>query len=149
MKKICIIFSAAILLAACSNSAKQTEEQQTDTVEVSNDFAKENSAKIALDYQGTYQGVLPAADGPGMNVTITIDDSTYIKNVSYVDRTDVPQTETTGKYTWNEDGNTITLVGEEAPAKYFVSENTLTQLDTEGKRIEGALAEKYVLSKVN
>ena len=36
---------------------------------------------------------------------------------------------------------------ENAPKFYFVGENTLTQLDMEGKKITGSLAEEYILSK--
>ena len=36
---------------------------------------------------------------------------------------------------------------ENAPNQYFVAENKLIQLDMAGKKIEGKLAEKYVLAK--
>jgi heat shock protein HslJ len=54
----------------------------------------------------------------------------------------------TGKFTWNEAGNTITLSGSAAPNQYFVGENALFHLDTDGKRIEDDLVDKYRLNKL-
>ena len=31
-----------------------------------------HTAEISLDYYGTYKGTLPAADCPGINVTLTL-----------------------------------------------------------------------------
>ena len=53
-----------------------------------------------------------------------------------------------GKYTWNAAGNTIILDGvKDAPNQYFVGENTLTQLDMEGNKITGDMADLYILKK--
>ena len=54
-----------------------------------------------------------------------------------------------GTFTWNKEGNTIILNEiKNAPNQYFVGENTLIQLDMEGKRITGELANNYVLVKL-
>jgi hypothetical protein len=54
----------------------------------------------------------------------------------------------TGSFAWNSDGNSITLIGiKNAPSVYYVGENKLMQADMDGKRISGALADKYVLIK--
>jgi heat shock protein HslJ len=66
----------------------------------------------------------------------------------YLGKKDIKINEQKGTYTWNEAGNSIILAGiENGPAKYFVGENYVVQLDREGNKIEGDLAEKYILQK--
>jgi NlpE N-terminal domain len=53
-----------------------------------------------------------------------------------------------GKWIWL-DGSNIELTGiKDRPSKYFVTEGRIIQLDREGKKVTGILAEKYVLTKV-
>lgn len=152
MKKftLAIIVAAAMMISCGGKKADNASGEvvvQTEEV-VGQAFIDENNAQLALDYPGTYQGVLPTADGEGMDVTIVLGDSTYTKTVSYVGKTAAPIVEE-GIYVWGTDGNTISLQGVTAPNQYFVSENVLIQLDTEGKRIEGNLADQYKLGKKN
>ena len=66
---------------------------------------------------------------------------------TYLGKAAAPVVNTDGNWVWV-DGNTIELLGiKNAPSKYHVGENKLFQLDAEGKRIEGDLAEKYILVK--
>jgi uncharacterized lipoprotein NlpE involved in copper resistance len=105
------------------------------------------NAQNALDYDGTYIGTLPTASGIGMKVTLTLTrNGTYHKSVQYVENAD-KTFESEGKFTWNKEGNTITLEGEEKPNSYFVGENQLFHLDENGNRITGDLADEYRLRK--
>lgn len=152
MKRILAIFAVVGLLYSCGgNTQKQTEEKASvdEFSEIAKSMADEHNAKNSLDYQGTYKGTLPTASGEGMLVTILLKDSTYTRNTEYIGKKDNNVIEK-GKYTWNAEGNTITLDGVDAkvsPSKYFVGENTLTQLDLEGNKIEGNTAELYILKK--
>jgi copper homeostasis protein (lipoprotein) len=69
----------------------------------------------------------------------------YVKQTSYLGK-DGKVIEEKGFYTRNSEGNTITLNGiENAPNQYFVGVNKLIQLDMNGKRIAGNMADKYIL----
>lgn len=149
MKKIFMTIAVAGLLASCGGNT-QKEPEEKASVEEFSDIAKnikdEHNAKNSLDYKGTYTGTVPTASGEGMVVVITLDDSTYVKVTEYVGKK--KQFEDKGKYTWNAEGNTVILDGvKEAPNKYFVGENTLTQLDMDGNKITGDLADQYILKK--
>lgn len=53
-----------------------------------------------------------------------------------------------GQYTWDRNGTVITLEGAKGiPAKYFVGENHLRQLDKNGKQHQGEEAASYILRK--
>lgn len=143
MRKLFILVAAIGLLYSCGGNTQKTQEQTTpETAQ----FVDEHNAKNSLDYQGTYTGKVPTASGEGMLVSITLEDSTYVKKTEYVGKKEI--FEDKGKYTWNTEGNTIILDGiKDAPNQYFVGENTLTQLDMEGKKIAGELADQYILRK--
>ena len=126
MTKIWVITAILGILCSCGGNASKT--------------------KNLHDYEGTYVGTLPTASGMGMTVTITLENGAYIKKTEYVGKDGV--FEDKGKYTFNKEGNMIILDGiVDSPNKYLVHENSLIQLDIEGNRITGGLADQYVLQK--
>lgn len=147
MKKIILFAFASVLLVSCKTETKP--QQPIEAISVATETtppADSHNAKNSLDYMGTYKGVLPTASGQGMEVTVNLTDSTYTKDELYVGKKLKP-IQTKGSYTWNEEGNTITLTNAEKPNQYFVSEGKLTHLDMDGNKITGDNADKYVLSK--
>ena len=67
-----------------------------------------HNAENALDYQGTYKGVFPAADCPGIEIELTLhNDNTYTMNSSYMDRSEEPNS--TRQETNTVKGNLLTL----------------------------------------
>lgn len=143
MKKIVVLFTA-VLFFSC-NSKQAAPEYESGSKEIEAAPSDIHNARTSLDYTGIYKGTLPTASGSGMDITIVLSDSTYTKEILYIEQKD--KFSSKGKYTWNSDGNTITLIGEDVPNQYFVGENTLTQLDVNGNRIEGEMEENYVLRK--
>lgn len=106
-----------------------------------------HNSRNSLDWAGTYRGVLPCADCPGIETTVTLRaDGTYSATSRYLER-DVATTGE-GRFTWSADGGSVSLTGEEA-ARYRVGENRLTRLALDGSPVEGPLAGNYVLTKVD
>ena len=99
---------------------------------------------------GTYKGVFPAADCPGIEIELTLhNDNTYTMNSSYMDRSEEP-IQQTGNYTVK--GNLLTLrakvgIGLPAPEYYKVEENRLRRLNAKKQPITGELADQCVLTK--
>jgi uncharacterized lipoprotein NlpE involved in copper resistance len=108
----------------------------------------DNSA-VSLDWQGTYRGTVPCADCEGIETSITLNhDLTYTVKTKYLGK-DEKVFEQRGTFAWNEAGSAIVLDDASGdPNRYLVGENALFQLDGEGNRITGDLAEKYVLRKI-
>jgi copper homeostasis protein (lipoprotein) len=132
-KPLLIIILLSISLGACSstNPAKTVDNSRT-----------------SLDWAGVYAGTIPAADGPGINVQITLrPDESYSLVYNYVDKPN--NAAETGTFSWNEAGNTITLKNTTFPPYYRVGENHLLQLDMKGNVIKGKLADLYILKKMN
>ncbi|GHV17621.1 hypothetical protein FACS189493_5550 [Spirochaetia bacterium] len=137
MRKMFLVFAAALSffgLGACGSTGKAID-------------AAHNS-RNSVNWAGVYRGVVPAADGPGINVEITLDyGGNYSMSYQYIDRGEEVFTED-GTFQWNDAGSTITLDVEDMPPHYQVGENILIQLDMAGKRITGDLADNYILKKV-
>jgi len=150
---LCFVIS----MSACTSADKKTDTPETDTIAsmkmatdsnvITAAIDSSHTAQNSLDWQGTYKGMLPCADCEGIEVEIMLHaDSSYMISTEYKGK-DKKEFKGHGKFTWL-DGFTIQLEGiKDAPSKYFVAENTITQLDMSGKKIEGASAEKYVLTK--
>lgn len=107
-------------------------------------------ARVSLDYEGVYEGVVPAASGPGILTRLVLRPGDRFELLRrHLDR-ETEGSEFRGAFSWLEDGATIRLEGladESSPDLFFVAENRLFQLDMHGRRIEGPLAEAYVLQK--
>lgn len=140
------LIAVIVLLGSCQVLQKSAQKDSKNTVIITD---QAHNASNALDWAGTYQGTLPCADCSGIETTIALhSDKTYSLSTRYLGKNDEAKT-TKGTFEWNEAGNTIRLSGNERePLRYFVGENTLTQLDMEGNKISGSLAALYVLKKV-
>lgn len=129
-----------MLFATCSGN-KQSANPTADSA---------HNSQNSLDWDGIYRGILPCADCSGIQTTVYLNkDLSYRIKQTYLGKEGTGQ-EYSGKFSWNNEGNTITLEssGENnQPTKYFVGENTLTQLDLNGNKVTGDHAADYVLSK--
>ena len=106
-----------------------------------------HNSKNSLDWAGVYTGIIPAADGPGINVRLRLNsDESFTLSYEYVDRPN-NQFDSTGSFKWDNKGSTVILDVKNMPPYYKVVENALIQLDMKGKQIKGNLANDYVLKK--
>jgi len=139
---ICLVF---VLNACKSDGKKQTDEG------VAVQIATGDNSRTSVDWEGTYFGVVPCADCPGIETRITLNnDETYHIGWEYQDKDD-EVFQLSGTFQWDADGGIITLGGlDEAlfPNRYRVGENRLFQLDKEGNVVTGDLATNYILNKV-
>lgn len=135
--KLLLLLFISAFIAACANKNDKSQAETEGKPDM-------HTAQIALDYAGTYKGVLDL--GTPDSVTVTL------KENSYTVSTKAAQGEgsirrTLGKYSWNEEGNTITLEGVEDYNRFFVAENALILLDKDGNKPTADQAESRTLRK--
>jgi len=109
-----------------------------------------DSSRTALDWDGTYQGVLPCASCEGIEtrLTLTPEGSYHLVSV-YLGEAPDNQFEQQGTFDWDDKGTIIRLNAAEGEPVFFkVEENALRQLDQTAEVISGPLAEHYRLNKV-
>ena len=108
-----------------------------------------HNSRNALDWAGTYKGIMPCADCEGIETKVVLNkDLTFVLQTKYLGKGDAKVFEEKGNFVWDKTGGIILLQGIKGrPSQYKVGENKLIQLDMEGKVITGPLAEKQVLLK--
>lgn len=117
----------------------------TDTVQVKD--TSHNSTN-SLDWAGTYSGISPCADCPGIKTDITINnDSTYALQEQYLEKEKTPRS-FKGTFSWDKAKNVITLDAEGDHHKFKVMEGKLRILDKFGDEKQGGKPEDFVLPKV-
>ena len=147
MKKSVLLLFSVVLLSSCGNK-QQTDSQESSTnTDSTTTVIDSHNSQNSLDIAGVYKGVLPTASAGGMEVTINLTDSTYTKDLKYLAEKSAKPYNSKGSFSWDKDGSIITLEGEDKPNQYIVEEGALRQLDIEGKKIEGQLADQYILKK--
>ncbi len=139
------LFSCTLLFTACETQKASTTTTEETTTMTSDRHVSQN----ALDYDGIYRGTLPCADCEGIKTTVYLmKDNTYKTEMEYLGKEN-SKFESKGSYSWNNDGTTITLQDKDGNTQFAVGENTLTQLDADGKQVTSALAPLYILTKDN
>ena len=155
MKPVQITFLSALmgLAMSCKDApAKPEGQQDLETVpkEVTDTLAADpihNSAN-SLDWAGTYSGVTPCADCPGMKTEITLNnDASYSLQEQYLEKEKAPRN-FKGTFNWDEAKSIITLDAEGDHHKFKVMEGKLRILDKFGDEKQGGKPEDFVLPKV-
>lgn len=154
MKILSSLSIVALLAIACTDQhAGKTNEGTTG-----NDSATAAKSPDSVStpapplISAVYSGVLPCADCEGQEVILTLmSDSSYRKRTLYTGKKasgpGSNELTDTGKYVMR--GDTLVLDIKNAPGQYVKEQEDLVQLDWNGKRITGKLADKYVLKKTH
>lgn len=115
-----------LCLAGCASPPAPT----SSATPISPDPA--HNSRNSLDWTGTYEGVTPCADCPGIKLRLTLQaDGRYELSTHYLGRQATAQT-VRGNFSWNAAGNTITLDGAGNGQQFRVGEGRLLQLDRDG-----------------
>lgn len=141
-----------LLVTACNEHAGETN-QESKTID-SAALKKSESMPTAAPplIMAGYSGLLPCADCESLEVTLNLlSDSSYLRRSLYMGRksTGAGSNEITDTGKWVMKGDTLLLDSKNAPGQYIKSNAGLVQLDKNGKRITGKLADKYVLKQTH
>jgi copper homeostasis protein (lipoprotein) len=143
-----LLFLSILIAAACFSLGSCQGTKATQATGSNPDPA--HNSKNALDWEGVYTGVLPCADCEGIQTLLELNrNQTYRLEAKYLGKSEEAYS-TEGTFRWAPSGNSIELDLPEkgsSPFNYAVGENVLTQLDLQGQRITGTLAERYRLIK--
>jgi hypothetical protein len=136
-------------LFSCNEQPANSEEKKS----VTGLDSLSESEREAVRQMITYSGVVPCADCESIEVIINLfDDNSFEKRSLYSGRksTGPGSNEIVENGTWMMHGDTLHLVEVSAgPNRYIRTDSSIIQLDMDGNKISGALADKYVLKRVN
>lgn len=146
MKKPAATLFFALLMLFMSSCARHLKP---DNSAEAGPLSTGDNSRVSLDWPGVYRGVLPCADCAGIETTVTLSENGRSLVLSrYTGKSGRVFSEE-GSFVWDGEGRTISVSGKGSGLRrYLVGENMLVQLDSEGARITGPLAERYVLKKI-
>jgi uncharacterized lipoprotein NlpE involved in copper resistance len=157
MKKSALYFLMIISLLSCkdreerSNTSGNIDNKGTNINLKEPEFNDAHTSRNSLDWEGIYTGVLPSDDCEGIDTSISLKkDQTYLLKLRYLGISEKKRKDSVfeGKFTWDENGNNITLDGaKDGTRKFKVGEYFLTPLDKNGKEIEAIPGNNYKLLK--
>jgi uncharacterized lipoprotein NlpE involved in copper resistance len=143
MKFVISSILSVLFLSACNHEKQSTEKISEPVTEIQ----ETPTAKNTLDFLGEYGGILPCADCDGIRTILVLNaDETWIQKSIYAGKSD-EVFKSQGTFKWNDVGNEIILSEKTEIARFLVTENTILQINQQGKKITGELADKYKLTK--
>lgn len=139
-----VIIAFCVLLAACSAE----DEADTPAQPASAAAPDMHTSQNALDWAGTYQGILTCADCPGIKTQLTlVNDGSFTLDSQQLNQ-DAQPNSVSGRFTWQPDGNSIVLDAAGGGRQFAVGEGRLTLLNKDGSR-PGPDAAGRTLQKVS
>jgi heat shock protein HslJ len=113
-------------------------------------IAQGHNSRNALDWAGTYRGILPCADCEGIAVEIHLEaNSSYTASLTYWKVDHEPPQQYEGAFQWDDEGGSIMLedVGEMA-GSFRVGENRLIAIHPEDSLPDGEFGKTFELQKI-
>jgi heat shock protein HslJ/uncharacterized lipoprotein NlpE involved in copper resistance len=143
-----IFIIAFVVVAGCESPDKRYDEVASEVGQLPMTDDGHNS-RNALDWAGTYSGVLPCADCEGILTSVTLhQDGRFTRRTTYIGKSPLPASDE-GDFVWDDDGRLVTLRSADGSEQmYQVGEEQLFHLDKDGNRIAGELSGMYMLDKL-
>lgn len=137
MRNITFYLILCLVICSCNNA---NNSQITDQ-----DSNSQNPTESFWNCWGIYQGTIPAADCPGIDVTLEINkDNTFQSKFVYQERNITFEDQ--GLYTIND--SILTTIGENADTVYYkITDNSLKMLDQYKNEIPDEIGKLYILKK--
>lgn len=147
MIRIFMLLSALVALTACGNHGTHSATSDSNKSEIAKTIVEPD---LFDTHTGTltYTGTLPAADCPGIALTLNLyNDGSYTSRSEYLERNTTYNEQ--GRFTIEDDR--LTLYPDEGePADCFrIEGDNLRLLDCDKQPITGKLADHYVLTRKN
>jgi NlpE N-terminal domain len=116
-----LLVVATVVAAAAQQSGGGTPPQPADL----------HKTRNSLDWAGTYEGVLPCADCPGIKTRLTLNRDDSYRLVTHAPGSQNAEKSVSGVFTWQPSGNAITLDERGGRQQFSVGEGQLTLLRPE------------------
>lgn len=139
---------AVLAVSACAVSADKAAPLSAGSTmpEQILPVADDHSSANALDWAGTYHGVLPCADCGGIDTTLTLNDNLTYALVQRYQGTN-EENKVAGTFVWDAAGQQVVLDAEGDSRQFFVGEGFVQQYYIDGTKPTGPLAQAYILKK--
>lgn len=157
-QKLTLISFGILLLALHPAMAKTDQEDQEKLLRarvMSKQESTDHSAHVApidksQEFHGVFYGYLPCDDCNGIKTTLSLKQKNNYLLVTQPARESSREYYEKGKYSWNDETQTVVLTPnkESTTRQYHIeNEGTLVQLNSDGARMRGDEADRYILRR--
>ncbi|MBA3827797.1 MAG: copper resistance protein NlpE N-terminal domain-containing protein [Taibaiella sp.] len=146
-KLIILTVFSSLLFVSCGNHSKNESNNNTEMPGTPGLAAVVEAAESLSGISGTYTGNLPCTDCDGIKTTLILnDDKSYEIDEQYAGRKETNKTIGTH---WTVTDSILTLDSLKGmrPHRYKIEDESLVQLDMNGEKITGPIADKFILKK--
>lgn len=151
MKKFVIIILVLPFFISCKIIDEDKEEKYPkEGYEQNLESREKPSAQIALDWEGTYSGVLPCDNCAGIETYLTLREDHSFEMVQRSIKTigdESPENKTSGEFNWNEEGTAISLPALEGELRLGVEDLYLVPLNAQNAKIPAEPGNNFKLMK--
>ena len=145
---IVLALIVTVSMVACKSTKTATQSVAPD-IQIQPVAPTIDNSRNSLDWPGVYQGLVPCADCEGIEMIVVINHNLSYQVMSKYKGNEEVFTEK-GTFAWNGSGNKIAFLEPSGTKRQFqVGEDKLVMLDQNGNPIQGALANNYILKKVD
>ncbi len=122
MKAAFIVLVLAAVVAGCMPRKEAGDPAMAKPADM-------HTSQNSLDWAGVYEGVLPCADCPGIQTRLTLNrDESYELSSLYLDRDKTPRV-VRGRFSWQPNGNAVTLDAQGGGRQFVVGEGRIALLE--------------------
>jgi len=122
LKTAFIVLVLATVVAGCMPRKEASDPAMAKQADM-------HTSQNSLDWAGVYEGVLPCADCPGIKTRLTLSrDGSYELSSLYMDRDTAPRI-VRGRFSWQPNGNAITLDAQRGGQQFAVGEGRVALLE--------------------
>jgi heat shock protein HslJ len=130
--RILVTITVGLVLAACGRP--DGAEPRSEPGGAQPAVPDKSTSRLALDWAGTYEGVLPCADCAGIRTRLTLGSDGTFAMQSLRLQPDADAASAAGRFSWLPDGNSIVLEGAGDRRRFQVGEGRLFVLNDDGSR---------------
>ncbi|MEO6681525.1 MAG: copper resistance protein NlpE [Ginsengibacter sp.] len=145
--KISMLALASFMMATSCNTQFEEKTENVPETAVTSPAPDMHTSHTALDWDGTYVGMLPCADCEGIETTLVLNKDLTFERISLYKGKKGGKFTDAGSFSFDSTGNVVTLIIEEENPSYKVKEGKIVLLNQSGEENTGELAEFYVLKK--
>jgi hypothetical protein len=140
------LFLLTITIISCNKEKDILDNEVEDITQIE----APKTAEKSLNYEGTYEGILPCVESDCKEIQLSIQllpDHHYIYSTKKIGVDKEPLL-TAGIFEFEEDGNTIVLPSiANVPNSFLIEENQIYQLNKNQQKIKGPNASRFILKK--
>ncbi len=159
IQKLPLIFFSMLLLAlhpAMAETDQASQEKLLRARVLSNRQKSDHAAHLtpideSQEFHGVFYGYLPCDDCDGIKATLSLKQNSNYLLVTQPAKDSSREFYEKGKYTWDDKNQTVVLTprqDDSTKRQYYIEdEGTLVQLNSDGMRMTGWSADRYILRR--